>query len=418
MHVLKILLILLISLQAFAYTLPTDPNRTAATPHLSKLKSGEVMLTWTEKDPQGVQYYYVAFSKDQGKNFSDKKLIFSHEGIGSSRLMKPKVLEKGDGTLVAVFSLREVPAAAQAAAPAQENHAGGHANHEAAVKPAPAKGSGRPRDMKIMYSYSKDKGTSWSTPATVHQDQTAGVVRGFFDSAVLGNGEIAVAFLQDIPNKPHSRDMRLVTTKGMAFGQEIVIDDFTCDCCNISLLTDAQGDLNVFYRENSDNIRDIARMTSSDNGKSFAKPSILFADQWQINGCPHSGPTSSTLGSGSVAAWYSGSEEAPGLRVVTDKGKRLTVIGDPSAKNAFMVPATATASVLLWEQAQPGSEDSGSYIAYRKVTELAAGDVQWVKSSKLGHNPTGVYAGDQLLVAYEAEQGNNRNTIELSSITL
>ena len=414
MHLLKTLLMLLISLQTFAYTLPTDPDRTAATPNLSKLKNGEILLTWTEKDPQGMQYYYAAFSKDNGKNFSDKKLIYAHEGIGSSRLMKPKVLEKGDGTLVAVFSLREVPVA-PAVAPAQENHAGSHANHEAAAKPAPAK---RPRDMKIMYSYSKDKGTSWSAPATVHQDQTAGVVRGFFDSAVMGNGEIAVAFLQDIPNKSHSRDMRLVTSKGLAFGQEKVIDDFTCDCCNISLLTDAKGNLNVFYRENSDNIRDIARMTSSDNGKSFAKPSILFSDQWQINGCPHSGPTSSTLGSGSVAAWYSGSEEAPGLRVVTDKGKRLTVIGDLSAKNAFMVPATTTASVLLWEQAQPGSEDSGTYIAYRKVTELAAGDVQWVKSSKPGHNPTGVYAGDQLLVAYEAEQGNNRNTIEVSSIAL
>lgn len=415
MNVLKkLFLMLLVSLQTLAYTLPTDPDRSAATPNLSKLKDGKIMLTWTEKDQQGMQYYYAAFSKDNGKNFSDKKLIYSHEGIGSSRLMKPKVLEKGDGTLVAVFSLREIPAT-PAVAPAQENHAGSHANHQAAAKPAPAK---RPRDMKIMYSYSKDKGTSWSVPATVHQDQTAGVVRGFFDSAVMGNGEIAVAFLQDIPNKPHSRDMRLVTSKGLTFGQEKVIDDFTCDCCNISLLTDTQGNLNVFYRENSDNIRDIARMTSSDNGKSFAKPSILFADQWKINGCPHSGPTSSALGSGSVAAWYSGSEEAPGLRIVTDKGKRLAVIGDPSAKNAFMVPATATASVVLWEQAQPGSEDSGSYIAYRKVTELAAGDVQWVKSSKPGHNPTGVYAGNQLLVAYEAEQGNNRNTIELSSIAL
>lgn len=415
MNALKTLLLLLISLPTLAYTLPTDPDRTAATPNLSKLKSGEILLTWTEKDPQGIQYYYAAFSKDNGKNFSDKKLIYSHEGIGSSRLMKPKVLQKGDGTLVAIFSLREIPPTTTQATATQENHAGGHANHESAAKPAPAK---RARDMKIMYSYSQDQGATWSVPATVHQDQTAGVVRGFFDSAVMGNGEIAVAFLQDIPNKPHSRDMRLVTSKGLAFGQEKVIDDFTCDCCNISLLTDTQGNLNVFYRENSDNIRDIARMTSSDNGKNFAKPSILFADQWKINGCPHSGPTSSALGSGSVAAWYSGSEEAPGLRVVTDKGKRLAVIGDPSAKNAFLVPATATASVLLWEQAQPGSEDSGTYIAYRKVTELAAGEVQWIKPSKLAHNPTGVYTGNQLLVAYEAEQGNNRNTIEVSSIAL
>lgn len=417
MKILSLFLGLCLSLHALAYPIPTDASRTATTPHLSSLKNKEVMLTWTEKDKSGMQYFYAAFSKDNGKTFLDKKLIYANEGIGSSRLMKPKVHEKGDGTLVAVFGLRgSGNPAPQPAAASHEGHAAGHDTHAAASQPAAPRGGGRPRDMQIVYSYSKDKGATWSAPQTVHQDKTAGVVRGFFDSAVMGNGEIAVAFLQDIPNKPHSRDMRLVTSRGLTFGNEKVIDDFTCDCCNISLLTDANGYLNVYYRENNDNIRDIAHMVSKDNGKTFGPASILFPDKWQINGCPHSGPTSSALGKGSVIAWYSGTEEDPGLRVVTDKGKRLAVINDPSARNAFLVP-TPEASVLLWEQTQTDGEATTYYIAYRKVTADKAQDVQWLKPSQDGHNPSAVYTGNQLLIAYEVQKGD-QSTIELNSVSL
>ncbi len=417
MKFVNLFLGLCISLQALAYPISTDTSRTATTAHLSALKNGHVLLTWTEKDKNNLVYFYSAISKDNGKSFSDKKLVFAHEGIGSSRLMKPKVLEKGDGTLVAVFGLRGTGGQPAPQPSSHDSHAaGGHDTHAAAAKPAPPKGGGRPRDMQIVYSYSKDQGTTWSAPAPVHQDQTAGVVRGFFDSAVMGNGEIAVAFLQDIPNQPHSRDMRLVTSSGLTFGQEKVIDDFTCDCCNISLLTDANGYLNVYYRENNENIRDIARMVSKDFGKSFGTPSILFPDKWLINGCPHSGPTSSALGKGSVVAWFSGSEDAPGLRVVNDQGKRLAVIGDPSAKNAFLVP-TPSASVLLWEEARTDGESTTYYIAYRKVTAEKAADVQWLTPSQHGHSPSAVYTGNQLLVAYEVQKGS-QSTIELSTVSL
>ena len=126
MKLIPILLTLCLNIQAIAYTIPTDASRSASTPHLSSLKNKEVMLTWTEKDSGGMQYFYVAFSKDQGKTFSGKNLIYSHEGIGSSRLMKPKVLEKGDGTLVAVFSLRvSSNPTPQPAAASHEGHSNG-----------------------------------------------------------------------------------------------------------------------------------------------------------------------------------------------------------------------------------------------------------------------------------------------------
>jgi transcriptional regulator NrdR family protein len=42
----------------------------------------------------------VAFSKDNGKTFSEKKTIYSGTGIGNSRMMRAKVLSKKDGSFV------------------------------------------------------------------------------------------------------------------------------------------------------------------------------------------------------------------------------------------------------------------------------------------------------------------------------
>lgn len=48
--------------------------------------------------------FCVAFSKDKGKTFSEKKTIFSGNGIGNSRMMRAKVLSKKDGSFIAVVS--------------------------------------------------------------------------------------------------------------------------------------------------------------------------------------------------------------------------------------------------------------------------------------------------------------------------
>jgi hypothetical protein len=339
----------------------SDTTRGYAVPTLTKTPKGAVALSWTEKDQEGIVHFYWAESADKGKTFGDKKLIFSSAGIGNSRLMRPKLLFKKDGTPVAVFALRGpsagAPQQATQAEPSHANHGAAPAGHDhgaapqqGAAKGAP-RGSGRPSDLQIVFSYSSDRGNTWSQPVPVHADKTPNIVRGFFDATVLPNGEIGVAYLNDIEGKQHQRDMRFVSSKGNQFSSERIIDPFVCDCCNISLLVDNSGTLNLYYRENQDNIRDIAKMSSKDNGASFTKSEILFKDNWQINGCPHSGPTSSVGTGTNLIAWFSGTQESPGIRVVNQQGKRLFVLDDPTAKNAYLVAAPKSV-VLLWEQNQ------------------------------------------------------------------
>ena len=414
----------------------SDTTRAYAVPTLVKTPTGSVALSWTEKDAAGVVYFYWAESTDKGRTFGDKKLIYSAAGIGSSRLMRPKLLFKKDGSLVSVFTMPGGPASTpqpalthanhEAAAPAAAAPAAGHEHGDShgGEKPkadGPAnrgpRAGGRPSDLQIVYCQSKDGGNTWSQPAPVHADRTPNMVRGFFDATVLANGEVAVAYLSDIPGKQHERDLKFVTSNGDTFGDVKTLDPFTCDCCNISLLVDNKGILNLYYRENQDNTRDIAKMTSSDNGLTFSKADILLADNWKINGCPHSGPTSSANATGNLIAWMSGTTESPGIRVATQQGKRLFVLEDPSAKNAFLVSAP-TSSVLLWEQNQETEAGVSSVIAYKNITANQNPPTQFAKNTLSGTNATGVVIDNHLVVAYEIKHPNQRNSVGLAHIDL
>ncbi len=383
----------------FSNVNPDDSTKAYSMPLLSQTKKGDVMLTWTEKNAEGITSFCLAFSKDKGKTFSDKKVIFAGTGVGNSRMMRAKVLTKKDGSLVAVFSNRgESPTASTSATPQQGGRGGG-------------------RSSNIVYCVSKDNGSTWTTPVSVDSDPKQGIVRSFFDAVVLPNDEIAVAYLKDVANstKHEERDLRMVVTKNGAFQPEKVIDPVVCDCCPINMLIDANGALNIVYRDNNDDIRDMAKMVSTDNAETFSKSQILYHDEWKINGCPHSGAVSSTSGKGALFAWFSGTEKESGIRLVNDEGKKLLVLNDASAKNAFLVDGSQN-QVLLWEQNKP--ENKLTEIAFKKINKDKVSETIWIDGSSNGINSTGLVFDNQLLVAYEVKQANKRNSLKISMARL
>ena len=384
---LLIVVLLMTNLVSFAKPILDDITKAYSMPFLAKTPQGDILLTWMEKDDAGKSAFCLAFSKDNGKTFEDKKIIYSGMGVSSSRLMRAKLLTKKDGSLVAVFSNRP-----ETSTP----------------------GVGR-RAAEIVYCVSKDKGNTWTSPKPVDTDPTKGIMRGFFDAVLMANDEVAVAYLKDVKNstKHEERDLRLAITKNGIFQDEKLIDPVVCDCCNISMLLDANGALNIYYRDNNDNIRDIAKIASTDNAQTFSKPQILYNDNWQINGCPHNGATASIFGKSSLIAWFSGTTNQPGIRLVTQEGKQLFVL-DGSAKNAYLSSANQNA-VLFWEQNQ---ENNISKIAYRKVRKDNVSETLWINDSANGNNPTGLVLDNQMVVAYEIKQPNKKNTIKVERIGL
>ncbi|PWK18057.1 BNR repeat protein [Arcicella aurantiaca] len=401
----------------FSNVNPDDTTKAYSMPLLAQTPKGDVMLSWTEKNADGVTSFCVAFSKDKGKTFSDKKVIFAGTGIANSRMMRAKVLTKKDGSLVAVFSNRGESAPPQAQNPP---HADGHSQGGTPPQnqPAPPQGGrGGGRSSNIVYCVSTDGGNTWTKPESVDSDPKQGIVRGFFDAVVLPNDEVAVAYLKDVANstKHEERDLRMVVTKGGKFQPERVIDPVVCDCCPISMLIDANGALNIVYRDNNDNIRDMAKMVSTDNAETFSKPQILHNDEWKINGCPHSGAVATTAGKGSLFAWYSGAEKETGIRLVSSEGKKLVVLSESSAKNAALAEGSQN-QILLWEQNKP--ENNLTQIAFKKVNKDNVSETIWVDGSLNGINSTGLVLDNQLLVAYEVKQANKRNSLKISTVRL
>ncbi|MBL7818173.1 MAG: exo-alpha-sialidase [Saprospiraceae bacterium] len=389
-----------------------DDNKAYSMPTLSQTPKGEILLSWTEKDEKGMVAFCFSTSNDKGKTFSDKKVIFLGAGINNSRLFRAKLLAKKDGSLVAVFANRPdaqpMPTGTQPQAqqrpqgsPPQSQGGGGRG------------GRGGGRSSELVYVVSKDAGNTWTNPKSVDSD-TSKLMRGFFDAIVLPNDEIAVVYLKDVKGstKHEERDLRMVTTKNGVFQPEKLLDAVVCDCCNINMLIDANGALNVYYRDNNDDIRDIARLTSKDNGETFSKSQIVHNDGWKIAGCPHSGAISSQHGKSALIAWYSGTETESGIRLVTQEGKKLFVLNDPSVKNPALT-TSAQVSAMLWEQ---GSDKT--QLIFRTINDDKVSGNTIVEGSENATNLTSLIIGNQLLIAYEVKQENKMNTLKVTTTSL
>lgn len=350
-----------------------EPGIQYGLPALFKNNEQQVILAWTEKTEDGNVAFVWAKSTDEGKTFGAKNVIYTAPGIGTGRLARPRLLFKKNGEMVAVFTI----------------------NPEAKILAAGEKVSGRPKDMQIHFTTSKD-GLTWTAPKAIHSDVDP-KIRGFFDATLMANEELAVVFLKDIPGRKHERDLRIITTENGIPQEESVVDPFVCDCCNLGLLTDAKGNLNIYYRENEEDLRDIAKVYSSDFGKTFSKREWLHRDNWKVAGCPHNGPQAIAQAKTNLIAYYSGKESSAGVRLVNQEGKLLTKIEDELVKSATIV-GNGDQAVLLYSTMD---KEKMSTVKYRKVKgEKVSNDIALENASK-ATNPTGLILGKNLLVTYE-----------------
>lgn len=353
--------------------------------------TGAVVLAWTEKDAQDKVSFVYARSTDGGKSFGEKKLIYAAPGIGTGRLARPRLLFKKNGDMVAVFSMN----------PHAQLNTGGE-------KPS------RPRESQIHFTVSKDGGNTWSQPQPIHTDLTPNTIRGFFDATIMANDELAVVFLKDIPGQKHQRDLRIVTTVNGVPQDERVIDPFVCDCCNLGLLTDAEGNLHVYYRENQDDLRDIAKMVSKDNGQTFSGQSWVHRDNWIVRACPHNGPQAIRHGNTNLIVYYSGKEDESGIRLVNQNGNLLDKITDETVRYATLVGDNQKAVVLYTK----GNKETGTKIAYKAINNQKVAKEKMAKHAENSANPNGVFVGKKLLLTYELTEDGKSVGIKTELINL
>lgn len=353
----------------------TASGTEATDPYLTLDQHGLPVLCWTEKQAGSGQYIlkYAVFDTVTAK-FGPTVTVSSSTGTKTSAESANKVAFKADGTVIALFGKRfDDP----------ENRFAG----------------------AIQYSMSANQGKTWSSPRYLHSDTSHHYGRGFFDIAILPDGEAGAVWLDGRFGEADTGSALFFarTSPGGGFGPDKVIAKSTCECCRTDLLVDSAGTIHLAYRDIlyppdrfGRQVRDMAYSFSKDNGRSFLPPVRISADNWEVEGCPHAGPSLAVSRTGVRAVWFTAGSGAGG-------GNRPDKAAGTAGENAGSGLANTTAGV--YEATLAGSE--GDHFSQRKLLSTDARHPQLISLpgggtaiawdeiiSKTGEMKTEVEAGE------------------------
>jgi hypothetical protein len=257
----------------------SSDNSSAESVFLTHDHHDNPVVVWTEKAGEQLTLFY-AISKDGGKSFSEKVSIPLTPDVATHSESMPKIAFKNDGTVIAAYEKK---------APTRENKYAG----------------------SIYFISSSDNGKTWTKETFLHSDTISGRSRSYFDIERLPDGEIGASWLDlKLDNETGGRSVRFAKTVGTkGFTNEILVDSSACQCCRIDVYTDQTRNVFVAYRglkkgEMGKQIRDMMIATSTDQGSSFSSPILISADNWNIDGCPHTGASLCSNKAGLFSLWY------------------------------------------------------------------------------------------------------------------
>jgi hypothetical protein len=257
----------------------SSQGKTSESVYLTHDHSGNPVAVWTEKDDGKIILVY-AVSTDDGKSFPNRIEVPLDGQIATHAEGMPKIAFKLNGTVVIAYEKK---------APTEQNKYAG----------------------AVYYRTSKDQGKSWTTEQYLHSDTVAGRSRSYFDIETLPDGEVGASWLDIKLNKETGgRSVRFAKTNSKNdFTSEILVDSSACQCCRVDLYTDVTGKVNIAYRgllkgPMGKPIRDMMIATSGTNGSTFATPARISVDDWNIDGCPHTGPALCSSKGNLLALWY------------------------------------------------------------------------------------------------------------------
>ncbi|MBC9930746.1 sialidase family protein [Chitinophaga qingshengii] len=302
-------------------------GKDASCPYITKDAKGRTVISWVEKDSTadtGVMLYAV--SNDNGHTFSSPMEIAATKGVYPHAENLPKLLFRPDGSVIALFGVEQ---------------------HDPRNKYA----------GKVMYAISVDSGRVWGAPQSLVTD-TAGYDQRYFDMALLPGGQAAAIWLDNRKDTKAEGSTLYwaVTADQGGFQAAKPIAQTVCQCCRTRLYVAGNGDIHVAYRDIiNDSIRDMVHQVSVDGGQSFSEPVRISADNWVVNGCPHTGPALTANRYGLHFAWFTmGNGQGIFYTASIDNGKTYTqkesLSKAPMAKHPQIVTIPGDRVVIVWDE--------------------------------------------------------------------
>jgi hypothetical protein len=195
----------------------------------------------------------------------------------------------------------------------------------------------------IKYMFSRESGAAYTEAKWLHQDQK-GSEHGFVSLVPLKLGGFFAVWLQGgafgADNAYQTSLMGLVINADGVLGDEFVLDDKVCDCCDTDAEIFDSGNVVVTFRDRSDDEeRDIYYVRGNPlDPDSFSGAKPISLDEWKPNGCPVNGPAIASLGRHTAALTYCNKQwSTPRLQIAQSNGggKKFGLVTILSAKDTI-----------------------------------------------------------------------------------
>ena len=243
---------------------------------------------------------------------------------------------------------------------------------------------------------------SWSEPYRPHDDATP-TEHGFVSTYPIANGT-GLLWLDGRNTPDGGMTLRSATVNTQSeVSAEAEVDNFVCDCCQTDVAVASTGPIAVYRDRSSEEVRDIYVTRMIDGA--WATPTVLSNDGWVINGCPVNGPAIDAAEDLVVAAWFTGANNKPTVRVSVSRNSGesflapIEVAQRGSVGRVGVAILDETGYVVTWLEKD---RIDGFNIRMRAFTlDGQVGSVWTVgKTSVLRTVPQLVRDGDELLFAW------------------
>lgn len=277
-------------------------NGDSREPELNATHDGRIILSWVEKI--GDKRYALKTAARDGKGWSETRTVAEGENWFVNWADFPSVIALQDGSLAAHWLVK--------------SGVGTYA-------------------YNVNISRSKDGGKTWSKGIVPHRDNTQ-TEHGFVSLISLPDGRLGAVWLdgrnmknmkESDDHAPATESMTLRYAAIDADGKitdEAQLDERVCECCQTSAALTSEGAIAVYRDRSQTEVRDIY-LVKQMNG-SWASPKPVYADNWEIGGCPVNGPSVAADGRRVVVAWFTEGGDQPRVKVAFS-GDAGATFGNP-----------------------------------------------------------------------------------------
>lgn len=354
-------------------TLETPAGAPAGEPNLASGANGQVYLSWIEQLPDSS--FALRFAELGANDFGAARTIASGRDWFVNWADFPML--SSNGSVLAAHWLQRG-------------------------------GAGR-YNYGVRVSLSRDGGQSWSAPVTPHRDSTPSE-HGFVSLFPHGEGFGAIWLdargLADSDNGAGEVGMQLRFTTIAAAGQlgeDLPIDERTCDCCQTSVAVTADGPIVAYRDRSADEVRDIYVARFEQGRWSAGEP--VHRDGWKIDFCPVNGPALSAQQQRVAVAWFTGADSLPRVLVAfsDDAGRTFGEPiridrGNPAGRVDVQLLRNGDALVSWLENAPESS------LRVRRVSSRGELSSDRVITPLTAERPSGfphlIVTGDQVVFAW------------------